>query len=144
MWLRNHSTLWFTTDLVELLHHKNSSWREARLTQTPADWLSFRELRDEYNQAVWKVTFACSKQFLCVGPTHRDFEKRLKTQRISPPPFRCPWPLTLTISSSVPKSCMVNLSNTFFIKSFCVTLPNQHAQHIQHAFSALYPVLNCN
>lgn len=46
---------WINCDLVELLHRKNASWREARLSQSPTDWLTFRQLRNKCTQTIRKL-----------------------------------------------------------------------------------------
>ncbi|CAB1343099.1 unnamed protein product, partial [Coregonus sp. 'balchen'] len=76
MRIKNKISPWFKHDLAELLHLKNSIWRKARYTHTQADWLSFRQIRNKYTQAIQK---AKAKKF---WKTVKDLENKPSSSQL--------------------------------------------------------------
>ncbi|CAB1331328.1 unnamed protein product, partial [Coregonus sp. 'balchen'] len=74
----NRFSPWFYCYLAELLHPKNTIWQKAQHTNTQADWLSFRQMRNKCTQAnrKAKVSFFKEQLSLC-GSNPKKFWKTL-------------------------------------------------------------------
>jgi hypothetical protein len=59
---RNRYSLWFTLDLTALDQHQNILWHTALASNSPRDIQLFREVRNQYTQAVRKAKDSFFKQ----------------------------------------------------------------------------------
>lgn len=70
--IKNRYSPCFSNDLTELIHHKNALWRKARSTQSPVDWLAFRQCRNKTTQAIRNAKSSHFKEKLTTCGTNES------------------------------------------------------------------------
>ena len=103
--------------VIWLFHLKNTIWRKALHTNTQADWLSFRQMRNNCTQSIRKAKVSYFKeQFTICESNPKKFWKIVKSLRINPPPHSCACPLMLMMWLLLKKRLWLHF-NYHFIES---------------------------
>ena len=77
---KNRYSPWFSPDVADLIRHKNTLWRRARSSQSPVDWLAFRQCRNKTTQAIRSAKINNFKEkFSSCGTNPKTFWKTVKS-----------------------------------------------------------------
>uniref|UniRef100_A0A3B1JMQ8 Reverse transcriptase domain-containing protein n=1 Tax=Astyanax mexicanus TaxID=7994 RepID=A0A3B1JMQ8_ASTMX len=78
--IKNRYSPWFSQDLAVFIHKKNTIWRKARSTQSPADWLAFKQCRNKATQAIRNAKISHFREkFNTCGSDARKFWNTVKS-----------------------------------------------------------------
>ena len=116
--IKDRFSPWFSRDLAALIRQKNALWRKARSSQSPADWLAFRQCRNKCTQAVRKakVTHFLDK-FASCGSDAKKFWKTVKSMENKLHSPHLPNAMTFDNIVVTDKSHMASLFNQHFVNS---------------------------
>lgn len=117
MRLRNRCSPWFNHDLAEQLRQKNFTWRRARKSKSPVDWLSFRRIRNICTQSIRKAkTDYFQEQFKGCGSNPRKFWKTVKDMEGKTAPSQLPSSLMWDGNIVSDNKRMIDIFNQHFVQ----------------------------
>lgn len=125
---KNRYSLWFSTELSEMIREKHVLWRRARASGSVSDWQSFRELRNRCTQSIRRAKATHFKhQFSTCGPDPKLFWKTVKSMENKNTSSQLPTAIKFDDIVTSDKNTMVNCFNKHFVRA-------------GHAFSATTPI----
>ena len=121
---KNRYSPWFTPDLTALDQHKNILWRTALASNSPRDMQLFREVRNQYTQAVRKAKASFFKQkFASCSTNSKKFWDTVKSMENKSTSSQLPTAPRLGNTVTTDKSTIIENFN----KHFCTA---GHAFHL--------------
>lgn len=138
---KNRYSPWFTHDLAALIQLKNALWRRARSSQSPADWLAFRQCRNKTTQAIRKAKINHFKEkFSACGTDAKKFWKTVKSMenKLASPHLPTSMKFGEIVVNDKPR--MATLFNHHFVKSshvFDAAAPNTASTHTPTSSSSV-------
>ena len=116
--IKDRFSPWFSRDLAVLIRQKNSLWRKARSSQSPANWLAFRQCRNKCTQAVRKAKVShFLDKFASCGSDAKKFWKTVKSMENKLNSPHLPSAMTFGDTVVTDKSHMASLFNQHFVNS---------------------------
>jgi hypothetical protein len=117
---RNRYSPWFSPDLTALDQHKNILWRTALASNSLRDMQLFREVRNQYTQAVRKAKASFFKQkFASCNTNSKKFWDTVKSMENKSTSSQLPTALRIGNSDTIDKSTIIDNFN----KHFCTAGP---------------------
>ncbi|XP_055790900.1 uncharacterized protein LOC129862869 [Salvelinus fontinalis] len=111
----NRFSPWFTPDLTALDQHKNILWRSALASNSPHDMQLFREVRNQYTQAVKKAKASFFKQkFASCSTNSKKFWDTVKSMENKSISSQLPTALRLGNTVTTDKPTIIENFNKHF------------------------------
>ncbi|XP_070295915.1 probable RNA-directed DNA polymerase from transposon BS isoform X1 [Salvelinus sp. IW2-2015] len=112
---RNRYSPWFSPDLTALDQHKKILWRSALASNSPRDMQLFREVRNQYKQAIRKAKASFFKQkFASCNTNSKKFWDTVKSMENKSTSSQLPTPLRIGNSVTTDKSTIIENFNKHF------------------------------